>query len=442
MSAIQAAPHLDRHALDPAWTGIPRLAATLLWRHWPALLFWFFAQRLAHELLMALAIRLSSFGLVLSYAVVAALVVAQLAGTIAMFLVLRPSLPALALALAPAHGSGPGHVVRPWLNAMAIALLPFFAYYATWGLLDNVRRAFLTGYLFGASFEGRENLQDVFALRGIWIALAAAAVLRHVAKRRVAATGRGGWSVLATLCEAYWVFVGVAAVARGMGWLKDWWHARAVYVAVSQWWSNPLPDAGFLAPARRMLQPVLDLVSTAAGAMLMPLVWLAITAIIYGFDLRRRQRLGVADAPFRLLSSRYKGLHFIWKKLAGKLSSGWAGKGVPVVNSLRLVLRAGLPAMLALCLGWQLLASLDASLFRFTALLIGPRDDWEWRLIGVPLSVFVNGPASLRPALLTELPRVCLLAATFGYVATRLPAAMRAAASGAQSVDEDSGKRR
>ena len=61
-----------------------------------------------------------------------------------------------------------------------------------------------------------------------------------------------------------------------------------------------------------------------------------------------------------------------------------------------------------------------------SALLIGPQGDWEWKLIGTPLTVFVNGPASMRPALLTELPRICLLAATFGYVARHLPAALKA----------------
>ena len=426
MTTTQAVAARERATLDPAWFDIPRSAVVLLCRHWPALLFWFFAQRLAYELLMALAIRLAGVGLVLSYAAVAALVVAQLAGTIAMFLVLRPSLPGIAPA--PRAGTASAPAVRSWLDVLAIALLPFFAYYATWGLLDAVRRAFLMGYIFGAPLENRESLQEVFALRGIWVALLVAAVLRHVARRRVAATGHGAWSVLATLCEAYWVFVGVAAVAAGMGWLKDWWHTRVVYAAVTGWWENPFVGLVSLAPLKRALDPAVGLLATLAGAMLMPLVWLAITAIVYGVDLRRRQRLGVADAPFRLLSSRYAKLDFAWRHLAGKLSAGWSGKGVPVVNSLRLVLRAGLPALVTLCLGWQLLASFDAWAFRAAALLIGPQGDWEWKLIGTPLTVFVNGPASMRPALLTELPRICLLAATFGYVARHLPASMQARA--------------
>jgi len=43
---------------EHAWLEIPRLAARLLWRHWPALAFWFFAQRVCYDLLMDLAVKL------------------------------------------------------------------------------------------------------------------------------------------------------------------------------------------------------------------------------------------------------------------------------------------------------------------------------------------------------------------------------------------------
>lgn len=40
------------------WLEIPLLSARLLWRHWPALAFWFFAQRVCYDLLMDLAVKL------------------------------------------------------------------------------------------------------------------------------------------------------------------------------------------------------------------------------------------------------------------------------------------------------------------------------------------------------------------------------------------------
>lgn len=430
MSSIDATALSDRSAAPAGgdWFAIPRLAARLLWRHWPALLCLFFAQRVAYDLLQKASIALAEKSLLLSYAAIALLIVAQLVGVIGMFLVLRPSLPTQAGGAGVPDTQAP----QPWLNALAVALLPFFAYYASWGLLDGIKRDFMLTYISSVSFENRESLSNILQVRGIWIALAVAWALRAFAKRRAAATGHGVWAIVATVCEAYWVFVGVSAIALGIARAKDWWHERAVYVAVSDWWRQPfweLPFAGLvsLEPLKRVLDPAWDVVSTAAGAVAMPLVWLAITAIVYGLDLRRRQRMGDADAQVDTLTARFQGMHVAWRKVADKASAGWTSKGVPVVNSLRLVLRAGLPALLTLCLCWQLLATVDAWAWRVVTRMIGAHEWREWQVLAQPLLVLVNGPLSLRPALFTELLRIVLLAAAFDRAVAHLPRAERAA---------------
>lgn len=398
-----------------AWE-IPRLTAKLLWRHWPALLFWFFAMRVSYSLAMDLAIWLAETSVLLSYAAIAALIVTQLAGTIAMFLSLRPSLPMLTQARtalrAPAQ--------RPWIDALAVALLPFFAYYATWGLLEGVKRDFRLQYIFGIWYEQQEPLGDILGVKGVWIALIAAWAVRWVAKKRAAVTGHARWLILATACEAYWVYVGVAVIAKLIGTAKDWWHGRAVYVAIADWWENPLALYQMLPSIKRVLVPVWDFLSTAAGAALLPLIWLAITAIVYGLDLRRGARIDAADARLRYLGRRYRHLPLLARKVADKASAGWNSKGVPVINSLRLVLRAGLPALLMLCVCWQLLAFVDAWAWRVAVNVIGPNDPAWWSVIGQPIGLLFNGPLSLRPALFTELVRVALLAATFGVAVSRL----------------------
>lgn len=403
-----------------AWE-IPRLTARLLWRHWPALLFWFFAMRISYSLAMDLAIWLAETSVLLSYAAIAVLIVSQLAGTIAMFLSLRPSLPMLGQARtalrAPAQ--------RPWIDALAVALLPFFAYYATWGLLEGVKRDFRLEYMFSIWYEQQERVGDVLSIKGIWIALVVAWAVRWVAKKRAAITGHARWLILATACEAYWVYVGVAAIGLLIGMGKDWWHTRAVYVALANWWENPLALFQLLPSIKRVIVPVWDFVSTAAGAMLLPLIWLAITAIVYGLDLRRGARIDAADARLRYLARRYRRLPLLARKVADKASAGWNSKGVPVVNSLRLVLRAGLPALLTLCVCWQLLAFVDAWAWRVAVYAIGPQDTNWWNVIGQPISLLFNGPLSLRPALFTELIRIALLAATFGVAVARLRAPAR-----------------
>ncbi len=423
MSTVDAAARTTPAVRDSAqaWWRIPQLAGRLLWRHWPALLALFFAQRVAYDLLLRASILLAETSVLLSYAAIALLIVSQLVGVIAMFLVMRPSLPTQAggAALPDARTQ------HPWLNALAVALLPFFAYYASWGLLDGIKRDFTLTYLTSVSFENRESLADITRVQGLWIALLAAWAVRAFAKRRAQVTGHGVWAIVATVCEAYWVFVGVAAIARAIALARGWWHERVAYVAVTQWWENPFIGWVSLAPVKRALDPFWDLLSTAAGAVVSPLVWLAITAIVYGLDLRRRQRMGDADAHVRSLTSRYQGLHVAWRKVADKASAGWTSKGVPVVNSLRLVLRAGLPALLTLCLCWQLLATVDAWAWRLVTRALGAREWQEWRVLAQPLLVLVNGPLSLRPALLTELLRVVLLAAAFDRAVAHLPRTRR-----------------
>lgn len=402
-----------------AWLDIPRLAGHLLWRHWPALLACFFAQRVAYDVLLFGAIQLAETGVLLSYAAIAVLIVSQLVGAIAMFLVLRSSMPSM-----QSPGGLPSTLgQRSWMRVLAVALLPFFAYYAAWGLLEGIKRDFILTYQSWVSFDRREPLQDILALRGLWIALAVSWALREVSKRRFAATQHGAWSLLVAACEAYWLFVGAAVIARGWAWATAWWESRVVYVTLTTWWENPFVGLVSLAPLKRALDPAWDALSTAGGAVVMPLVWLAIAAIVYGMDLRRRGRLDRHDARARLVSRRYRNLHPVWKTAVGKVSGGWNGKGIPILNAIRLVLRAGLPALLVLCVGWALLDFVDAHAWGMATAAIGPQPWEDWRVLGQPLSLLFNGPMSLRPALFTQLLRVVLLAATFDRAIAGLRAA-------------------
>lgn len=418
MSVSVANPAAEHAPVQRTWLEIPLLAARLLWRHWPALAFWFFAQRVCYDLLMALAVKLGERSVLMSFAALSVLILTQLVGTIFMFQSLRPSLPMLAQGQITPDSQA---VRKQWITALAIALLPFFAYYVGWGLLEGLRRYFATAYLF--SVWEREDLLHVLSLKGLWIALAVAWAVRWFSQRRVKATGHASWNVLATVCEAYWVFVGVAAIGQLIQIGKDWWHERAVYVAVADWWESPTALFQLLAPIKRALAPAWDFVTTAAGAVALPLIWLAITAIVYGIDLRKAQRLDQADAPLERAVARFKAMHFTLRMLADKASAGWTSKGVPVVNSLRLVLRAGLPALLTLCVCWQLLAYLDSWSWRWMQQLVGPKDPAWQSVEGQIYAVFLNTPLSFRTSLLTDVLRVVLLAATFDRAIARLPRA-------------------
>lgn len=403
----------------PAWIEIPRMAALLLWRHWPALLFWFFAQRVSYGLSMDAAIVLAERSVLLSYVAIAALIVAQLVCVVGMFLSLRPS-----LRLPPTRASDPAED-RPWVRALSVALIPFFAYYAAWGLLDGIRRDFTIKYEFGVSFDNRESLSDIVSLEGVWIAFVLAWVAGVLAKRRMAATGHGAWAVVVTLCEAYWIFVGVAVISKGLAVAREWWQSRVVYATVADWWQYPVIDLGplkavSLSPLKRVLDPLWGVVTELASAMSMPLIWLAITALVYGLDLRRQHRLDRTDAHLRYAARRYQGLHQAWHKLADRLSSGWSSKGVPLLNSIRLVLRAGLPALLTLCLGWQLLAWFDAISWAWVVDWVGALSAPKQRVAYQPFTLLFATPLNVRAGLITEVLRIVLLAATFSCAMAQL----------------------
>ncbi len=393
----------------------------MLWRHWPPLLFWFFAMRLSYDLMRDFSIWLAGFSILLSYAAVALMIVVQLAFTIAMFLAVRPSMRVFAIPIARGD-AGASPKPGEWTRALSVALLPFFAYSATWGLLDGIRRDFYLAYFFGVSFDAHERLFDIFSLRGLWIALVVSAALRWFAKTRRAKSDQLGWSVLVTACEAYWIFVGAAAISAVWSSLDSGWKGTVAYTTAREWWGHPFVYSLSLAPLRAVADPAWHFVTSLVRAALLPLVWLAIAAIIYGIDLRRRQHIDAADARLDALAKRYQGTHFLVQKLVGKVSSGWHNKGVPVINSIRLVLRAGLPALLVLCVGWTMIDYLDAWAWPWLMHALGPMDPQRAEQLAQPLLAFVNGPLSMRPALLTQMLRVVLLAATFDTALARIRA--------------------
>lgn len=411
-----------------AWLEILRLTGRLLARHWPALLFWFFLQRVVYDLLMDAAVELIGTSVLLAYASIALLVVSQLATVIAMFLCLRPSLPMLSQRDVPQQIDLSGRHTA-WTRSLAVALLPFFAYYTTWGLLDGVRRDFQMGYADNYSFAENavKSPKDILNQPYLWLALVIAWAIRAFALRRAKQNdGRIGWSLLATACEAYWVFVGARAITQAIGLGKDWWRDRAAHQWLMAWWEDPRALFHLLAPLKQALAPAWDLAATVFAGFVTPMVWLAIAAIIYGMDMRRSHKLDAADTHFSRLGARYSALPLLVRKMAGKASEGWTSKGVPIVNSLRLVLRAGLPALVVLCVCYQLLDLVDSYALRALATLVGPHDIMWWNTVGGPLGLLAGTPSAIRPALLTEIVRIALLAATCDCAIARLQAAQPA----------------
>ncbi len=416
-----AAPPAQASVRSPSLFG---LTARLFARHWPALCFWFFVQYLANHFLIDAAVRLGYINKLLGFWGVALLVVTQLAITIAMFHALRRDLPSVQQIGARQDGlSGVLHAGR-WsradrlADALAITLIPFFAYYAAWGLMRDTTRQYFLAYLRG-SFMGQYGAPtDALNAGGVLYSVAIAWLLRRLSLWRYGRTRAARWSIAVTLCKAYWVFVGLFVISEWKGSVTQWWHSRVAYQTVAAWWRMPFdwslswPDwvNAIVGPPLALLQSLVDVGFELIGIVSVPLVWLTITAIVFGRDLAGMKTFGT-HARVGDLDRRYASLSPLAKRGVDRFVGGFREKSMPIVNSLRLILRAGLRPALLFCVSYVALSYLRHWGWRGTAWLIGARDFDTWNLISGPLSVVFGGAVDLAPSLLGEPLRICLLAA-------------------------------
>lgn len=409
------------------WLELPRVAWHLLAAYWPTLVFWFFAQKLAGMLLLRLAVQLGYVNHLLGFLGLALMVVVQLLCTIAMFDALRPAV--VGAHEAPgASGDGDAggaRALRRFGSVLAIVLLPFFAYYASWGLLGDSIRAYVLDFLRGSSVDRNGLPTDLLQARGLWLSVAVTYVLRRVLLWWQQKQPAALWSILATTCQAYWVFLGLYVIKHWSDWAWAWAEQRVAWRSLSGWWTAPVnvpvvvgagtgPDiggarmSGLFASAAQLAGPVLQ-------AVLLTLVWFAIAAIVYGRDLSKTRALFRSDARLEFVRRRFAALPMPVRhaavKILDKTSAGWNAKGVPVINALRLLLAAGLRPMLALCVGYVALDVVCDLAWRAVATLIGPHQGAAWEVFGSPLAILFGGPLDLESSLLGEPARICLLAA-------------------------------
>lgn len=384
-----------------------------LWRqHWPPLVLLVLVGYLANEWLLRLVVEAGLRNHVLGLSLLAPLVVLELAIVIAMFHVLRPSLPALgsAAAAAPADPAQPARRGDRLASALALSLVPFFAYYAAWGLLGETVREYSLAGLARDPLGQYGPLLDALKSSGLLISVAASWLLRRYAKAREARKHSPGWQALIVLCEANWVFIGLFVITRGKEVAMKWLESRVVW----QYFGGASADLA-QAPLAPGLPTLMDTAWNATQglflAALLPLVWLAITALIFGRELGEKSLLSTNRRLEKLVDG-YDRLPAALRQFGDDVVKGYRTRYVPVANSLRLTLQAGLPLVLAFCVGYRGLEWLSAQAWLLATQLIGPHVAEFWRPAGNALALFVGSPLGTGASLLFEPLRICLLAAT------------------------------
>jgi hypothetical protein len=397
------------------------LTFRLLWRFWPQLIALVLIGILAGDLLLQLAARMAYVDHMLGLALLTLVALAQLIVTVAMFQTLRPALPAVRAAQAAAAGAGaqePGSGGVQIARMVTVALLPFFAYYAAWGFLGDTVRRYSRLALDMAPFGESGNVLDVLDSRWLLFSVALSWVIRAFAKsRQKKRSASAFWQIVVVVCETNWIFVGLYVISRWKDDVLEWIMGRDI-------WSLLQAAAdGLAAPVGAALAAAMVPVEeTSAGLattlidlfffMLLPVIWLVMTALIYGYDIRSERQLMRADRKFRRLGARYRTIPRFLRDFVEHFIEGYRSRYLPVANGVRITLSSGLVLIVTLIVGYRLIDWAAAWAWLGTARLVGPHDIDTWQVLAKGVSLLFGSPyQDSSTGILVEPLRICFLAA-------------------------------
>jgi hypothetical protein len=355
---------------------------------------------------------------------------ARLGSYVAMFFVLRPAIPALAAL--------PKRSARR-IDVFSTVIVPFFAIYLAWKLFAEDWVAFQTRALDyriadamttpGASELRPETLP---VSTGTWALIFAALTLRYALGRFKDQLPE--WMLAVRIyVDALWVFLGVSFAAskdltfflNPTGWLAE----RRIVV----WFNETRADLfSHLRPLEVLWDTVTWAVSTVFGGATIPLLWLAVAAIVYGVtmpeDWRSAARRLAGERADRVFdrAARDARVRERWSRLPDvrrEEARDWflsrLGNYRTITDAARLILHGGVLALTLYVLGYLGLAWLDMAgsfyrpemragyLFRGAAWLFGPHPEAFWNAVR-PTLVFASN-------LIIEPLRICLIASTVAY---------------------------
>lgn len=396
-----------------------RLTLSLLWRFWPQLAAIWLIGFIGNLVLNEFAALIGRWNSLAGLSVLAVVVLLKLAIIVALFEMVRPGLPALDTASrslveqsedmprteAPSGG---------FLSALALSLVPFFAFYAAWGFLgDTVRdysRLSLSRLLSG---EGGGLLQ---VSGGLWLIapVVVAWVVRRFAKVMHKRSRASIWPITIVVCEANWAFIGLFV-------LSDWQED------IRSWFSH-LPDTkdtllGLLAPvteavAQQTVPLPPEYASPPIGKILVslffyalyPVVWLTLAALVYGYDIHGERAPG--EGRIARGVSRWQALPKSVRDFISHFIAGTLKRYRALAEGIGLALNSGIVPVLVAVLTYRFLDWGSAWAWYGLTQLIGPHELTLWQVIAQVISPFIGTPSVPGEGLLITPIKICLLAAT------------------------------
>lgn len=370
-----------------------RTLGRILSRHWPALIAWYLAGEAAHRLLIQLAGTVGGQTTVGGLLLLPLAVAARLFAYVAMYLTVRPSL--------PNAQDDDTRDLRGFFGAVFAAILPFFAFYTAWGLLDADYRAF---FRIAANIALREAGYDDALLgdRGglLSVGLLPVVVLLAALGVRIALSvfreRLPSWTLALTVyAEVLWTFMLFMLLSQGLDDALAWWSTRAGsewFTGIGDWF------AGQVAPVAVLWELLNGIVEILAEAVFVPAAWLVVAGVIYGTTftagLPRLFREGLPlRGPLRMVT---RGVSDRLEGLFAAFSVIW--RGGPIIFG-------------SAVLAYTLWALMNRLLTRGAYLLVGPHEADFWAAFQPLILVAV--------AVIMEPLRVAIVAVSYEAVIAR-----------------------
>lgn len=400
-----------------------------LWfRYLPQLLALALAGASLHEVLVQGAVWLGYHNRLAGLLSLTLVVLVKLVIIVVMFETLRPALPAIVSASRTAtpepQEQEPDAGTLGWRRLPVIvsqALVPFFAYYAAWGFLGDTIRAYAREGL--GQYDPSDPVYGgfLFDVAGGWWLVASVALLwliRRGARRQKARSAHPAWNLLIVLCEAGWAFVGMYVITEWRGGVFRWLASLRIADIVKELWQAishaiGVAQAAIPGPVEQTSVGVAETLVGMFFSALLPVVWLALAALIYRYDVHSELKAPGAWA------GKVDGAIGLWGKLPGWFRDFtghfWAGtvsRYRAAANSVHLAGATGLGTLVAMIVLYRGLDWAAAWTWMGITRLVGPHPQVVWQAIADQISIILGAPSDPGDGILPQTLKICLLAAT------------------------------
>ncbi|WP_345627546.1 hypothetical protein [Rugosimonospora acidiphila] len=384
-------------------TAVIETAAGVLFRHWPALFTLSFAGLGARALLTSAAVEASKVNAALGFLVFVLVPMTTLTSLVLMMRVVRGSLPWLFLAErrgSDAAGT-PAAARGALLDHLGSVLIPFLAVYASYGYLKQDLSNYVYSVLYDAVFNNADIFNggaiDVasrlpFSLTTSVVSVVVVSVVARFVLGKWKLAKRYGWlGIVGAYVEVIWISLVAGLLSQLNGTSHKWVEDRRVVHGLVSGLDAAVDHLGPLAGlGHAVLSIVGTLFDSVDTVIVVPVAWLAVGAVVYGYKIAPAEPLAIELQE--LLDRRWSRMPGVVRRVGAEAGASLRERFGPLIRGLQLLTRTGLRPMLLFCLAFVIIQPAATWLWEIERWLIGPHNLTQlWMPLSKTLSTFNDG---------------------------------------------------